>query len=121
MPVEALLARKMGKQLTVPIDEPRGDEESVRQECVITHAHKCLHTNKSVPLHTTRALTVVSMATKDEQPVVRRREAVLISGRRTRATGNGREVRPSVSRGVQHEEVVQSTCKSSDSQRAIDE
>ena len=68
------------------------------------------------PLHTTHALTVVSLAPEDEQLVVGQREAETIFGRRTRARNKVREVRPRVRRGVQHVKVVQEiiTCKSRD-------
>ena len=68
-------------------------------------------------LHTTRALTSWRPAPEDEQLVVGRREAVTRSGRRRRATVTVREVRPRVGRGVQHEEVVQITCRSRHSGR----
>ena len=90
-------------------------------DCAPSPSHKI--TPPCLPLHTTRALTVVAippvvgLPSEDKQLVVGRREAVIISGRRTRANGNVREVRPRVGRRVQHKEVVHITCRSSDSGR----
>ena len=64
-----------------------------------------------LPLHTSGTLTVVSLATEDEQLAVGQREAVTRSGRRTLAINIVREVRPRVGRGVQHVEVVHITCR----------